>query len=525
MRVYFICDISKVCIFLFSFYLCHCVQAQNTEIDSNGYNKIYYPNGKLLSEGHLKKGRPEGYWKTYYTNGNLKSEGNRKNHLLDSTWIFYNLKGDTIEKINYLLGKKNGYHIRFYINPDNPINTGNFKSKELYVQNKKEGRSYYYYENGDIHKIINYSNNKKEGIAKEFASNGRLITLMNYRDDKIYNIERINRFNEKGLKHGIWKFFNDDDRVIRIESYKNGLKNGYFKEYDLSGEIKTIVLYEEGRIVKEEEDEESAEAKYIEERSDNGRLLKSGNYKEKVPIGIHKKYNEQGEVTETKFYDQKGNLVGEGIVDNKGYIVGTWKKYNEKGDLIMLGKYENGRKNGMWKYFYDDGTIEQEGKYVNDKYQGEWKWYHKNGQLWRKENYLNGKEEGTVYEFDTLGNIIVKGKYIEGEKEGYWKTEINDYIAKGKYVNDRMDGKWKGYYEDGTIAYEGYYILGRPDGKHKYYHPNGKLRKEEIYNAGVRDGHWKKYNILGELTTVITYSEGRVIRINGEKFELNDVVK
>jgi len=59
----------------------------------NGYNKFYYPNGKLSSEGPMRDGKPDGYWKTYHTNGNIKSEGNRKDFQLDSTWKFYNDKG------------------------------------------------------------------------------------------------------------------------------------------------------------------------------------------------------------------------------------------------------------------------------------------------------------------------------------------------------------------------------------------------------------------------------------------------
>jgi len=58
----------------------------------------------------MKNGKPEGDWRTYYTTGILKSEGNRKNFLRDSVWIVYNSTGDTIKKMNYMVGKKNGYY-------------------------------------------------------------------------------------------------------------------------------------------------------------------------------------------------------------------------------------------------------------------------------------------------------------------------------------------------------------------------------------------------------------------------------
>jgi hypothetical protein len=32
---------------------------------TEGYNKLYYANGKLSSEGTIRDGKPDGYWKTY----------------------------------------------------------------------------------------------------------------------------------------------------------------------------------------------------------------------------------------------------------------------------------------------------------------------------------------------------------------------------------------------------------------------------------------------------------------------------
>ena len=43
-----------------------------------GFTVFKYENGKMSSEGVIKKGKPDGYWKTFYENGVLKSEGNRK---------------------------------------------------------------------------------------------------------------------------------------------------------------------------------------------------------------------------------------------------------------------------------------------------------------------------------------------------------------------------------------------------------------------------------------------------------------
>ena len=55
-----------------------CTYAQQQEIIPDGYNKFYFPNGRISSEGTMRGGKPDGYWKSYYDNGQLKSEGNRR---------------------------------------------------------------------------------------------------------------------------------------------------------------------------------------------------------------------------------------------------------------------------------------------------------------------------------------------------------------------------------------------------------------------------------------------------------------
>ena len=89
------------------------ISFSQNEVKKDGYNIFYYPNGKINSEGMIKNAKPEGYWRTYYVTGVLKSEGKYTNNLLDSIWVFFNQVGDTIEKINYIYGKKNGYYYKY----------------------------------------------------------------------------------------------------------------------------------------------------------------------------------------------------------------------------------------------------------------------------------------------------------------------------------------------------------------------------------------------------------------------------
>jgi antitoxin component YwqK of YwqJK toxin-antitoxin module len=95
--------------------------SQANENLKDGYHEFKYPNGTISSSGFIKNGKAEGLWKNYSVTGILKSEGRRKNFLLDSVWVFYDQTGDTLEKINYLYGKKNGWYYKYKKDPANGL--------------------------------------------------------------------------------------------------------------------------------------------------------------------------------------------------------------------------------------------------------------------------------------------------------------------------------------------------------------------------------------------------------------------
>ena len=124
------CAAALVCLFMLPV-------VNGQEPGSGGtFEQFYYPNGQVSSEGIMRNGKPDGYWKTYYVTGVVKSEGKRTNFLLDSTWNFYNQAGELTEQINYKIGEKSGYTIRFSY--DNPLRPGapTVISRELYVNGR-----------------------------------------------------------------------------------------------------------------------------------------------------------------------------------------------------------------------------------------------------------------------------------------------------------------------------------------------------------------------------------------------------
>ncbi len=484
--------------------------------DTTGYTKLFYPNGSLQSEGIIKNGKPDGYWKSYYPTGVIRSEGNRVNHLLDGNWIFYNSLGDTINKVHYILGNKNGYSYEYFVDRNKPESLGKVKLRELIVQNKKEGEAIEFYENGKIKERIHYKNNKKEGYSIEYDKEGIIITLKVYRKGNLVDREKINRYDNNGLKTGVWKEYYESFRVKKESNYKNDLLDGYYKEYYQNGSLRITLLYREGKLVQENlQDEELVEYDTIYNEKGNVkeiRIVKNGR-----PWGINKKYNDSGRLELYSIYDEKGKLIEEGGVDEDGNREGIWQEYFENGAVKAKGKYIKNLKEGKWEFYYKNGTIEQVGKYERNRYSGLWQWYYENGNLWKEEEYYNGREEGIYIEYDEYSEIIVQGEYFDGEREGEWEINVGDITEKGNYVTGLRDGKWKAYYDNGTLYFEGEYIQGNAEGKHKFFYPDGTLKEERYFVSGLKEKHWKKYDETGNLMITISYKSDREYRINGVK--------
>ncbi len=506
---------KKILIFLCLFPGLLKVTGQDVE---NGIARFYYPNGQVSSEGNMRDGKPDGFWKTYYTTGIIKSEGLRVNHELDSTWTFFNQAGDVIQRIDYKYGKKNGYSYSYgYENSTTPV----IVSKELYVNDKKEGISWYYYDDGKVKDEVTWENGKKEGPAKEFDESGEVVTLLQYHNNYLINRERINRTNSEGVRQGSWKIFYPDGRIHKEMTYYDGQLDGLFKEYNENGNLGLVLKYDKGKIVEDRKEEimmeELTEKKKFD---DEGHLVFTGSFRDSIPVGVHRYYNAKGDVVNSKIYDQKGEVAAEGIVDETGSREGDWKDYYLTGEVQAEGKYLNNKRAGKWTFYYKNGSKEQEGSYLRGLPDGTWRWYYSNGDLLREESYFNGREDGEMVEYDSTGNIISKGNFINGEREGEWIHVVNDHKEVGSYQTGLRTGMWYYYYGDGTLAFEGEFSRGLAEGKQKFYFPDGNVKEERYYEAGLREKNWKKYDDLGNLVMTINYRNDIEYRINGEKINL-----
>jgi antitoxin component YwqK of YwqJK toxin-antitoxin module len=484
-------------------------------VKTDGYQKFFYQNGTLSSEGTIRAGRPDGYWKSYYENGRIKSEGNRKNWELDSTWRFFNEEGRLILEVTYRGGKKNGIKSS-YLDKET--------IRENYRNDIREGYTRYYYADGKLKLEIPFVNGVEQGFGKEYGPDGTIITLTEYKRGFIVDRLRINRKDQDGRKQGRWYFFWESGGVKMEGKYKDDKREGYFKEYTEAGDLLRISKYVNDLI-----QPDAAEIQKLDiqnEYYDNGQVKTSTMYRNGVVEGVKREFNPAGVVEKSYLYSN-GVLTGEGIIREDGNKDGPWKDFYPDGTVKAQGNYDNGKQVGEWKYYHQNGKLEQAGRFNKQgKLDGTWKWYYENGTLAREEAYRNGLKDGLSSEYDETGKLIEEGEYVNGLEEGPWFTALGDNYIRGSYRDGQRTGMWVNYYlfteggkTDSIVSYKGNFIDDNPDGRHTWYWENGKIKDEGIFVSGRKEGEWMKYNADGTLFMVITYRDGAEIRYDGVKLK------
>ena len=507
---------KRIAILIFFVITCKISSSQESENLKDGYQIFKYPNGAVSSEGLIKNGKPEGFWKSYYVTGVKKSEGKRTNFLLDSIWLFYDQAGDTTEKINWLYGKKNGWYYKYKKDPSHGVYIW---SKELFAADRKEGTAFNYYPDGKVLQTFTYNAGKKEGLSKEYDKDGNIITLLEYTNDFLVSRDRINRTDKNGLKQGDWKEFYQNGRIKTEKSYKDDLVHGYYKEYDIHGKLVLTMLYENGAIVKSRVEDEP-DIEIVNKHDEDGKLIYSGPYRNKIPVGVHREYGKDGKVTNAFIYNDNGLLLSEGIVDEAGNRNGKWKDLFSNGKVQAEGQFTDNRRTGQWKFYNISEKVEQTGSYNNNRPDGLWNWYYDSGALRKEEEYFQGQRDGRSTEYSESGDIIAQGQYSDGEKNGPWKYKTGDMTEEGKYITGLRDGLWKTSYINGKLKFKGNFVQGNPDGQQTFYYENGKIKEEQYFQMGIRQKTWKKFNEDGTTFLVISYKDDIEVSINGVRIKL-----
>jgi antitoxin component YwqK of YwqJK toxin-antitoxin module len=198
--------------------------------------------------------------------------------------------------------------------------------------------------------------------------------------------DKLNQFDEQGLRHGFWKGFHEESKRPRYEGvFEHGKEVGMFKYFD-DTKAGTVIATRD--------------------------------------------FSKNDGSCYTIFFDQKGNKVSEGVVKNK-LFEGQWKYYHQESkDIMTLENYKNGKLNGVRKVFYKSSKLAEEINYSEGKKNGIAKTFAENGKQIDQHQYVNDMFDGIAIYFDGNGKKLYEGIYKNNVKVGMWKFYENDKVVK-----------------------------------------------------------------------------------------------
>lgn len=216
---------------------------------------------------------------------------------------------------------------------------------------------------------LQFASAQKNGPFKDYYESGELKTEGQYK---------------AGKRFGNWKTYHKNGQVSRNYSYKNGKRDKVYTAY-----------FEDGAI--------SNKTEKIGDYHINFGYYESGKlrYKRQIETGYYMSYYESGPLEIEAEY-----------LNNE--LIGAWKKYYENGELEWLVTYKEGYREGPYKNFYENGDIKLEGQNSKDKIEGEEIRYFNNNIPEWKGYYSKGVLSKTWTKFDEKGEKIEKIKFKSG---------------------------------------------------------------------------------------------------------------
>lgn len=210
-----------------------------------------------------------------------------------------------------------------------------------------------------------------------------------------------------------------------------------------------------------------------------------------------------------------GHLYAQAInqYNEKGQKTGYWKITNSEGRLISEGEYKDGVPVGIHKHYHtENGKLKAVLQWHKDGSTCSAQIYDLQGYLNGIGLYRNKKREGLWVFLDEKGDTIARENYINGLREGpafiYYGTS-GSLLEELFYKNDLKNGPYRKYYENKQVEIVGTYRNDTLTGKYIVYSPDGKKQIEGYYDEkGLKTGKWFIYDDRGIQKEIIEYKNG-----------------
>ena len=236
---------------------------QNKQPFNGECESCFTHNEKTRFRFKVENGNINGNYISNYESGCIQERGVKVMGKFDGLIeLFYDSTNAVKEISNYVLGKLDGPQLFLRPNGDT-IAFENYKviSKKDLTESILHGVQKLYYSNGKLESEVNYNLGQLDGIYKKYNKEGILINDRNFKNGK-ENGKCISYFDDgkkmfeenwkEGVKNGAFVFCFPNDSIKFQENYVKGIPQGWFKENYDNNQKKSEVLYEKGKIIKEQ---------------------------------------------------------------------------------------------------------------------------------------------------------------------------------------------------------------------------------------------------------------------------------
>lgn len=176
-----------------------------------------------------------------------------------------------------------------------------------------------------------------------------------------------------GKKDGIDKYFNSNGTLETIGSYSNGYHVGEWQHYHKNGHLSRLQYFVDSLSSKElkviSKYENTIAALYFpmgtwKEWDEKGNLISETIYNDSYEIEMEIDYYPSGaKKAETHFQGFHQGFCSQ----NPNYFIrnGLYQEWHENGALKTKGNWKNNKKKGQWTYWSANGDIEKTEVYKN----------------------------------------------------------------------------------------------------------------------------------------------------------------
>jgi antitoxin component YwqK of YwqJK toxin-antitoxin module len=205
-------------------------------------------NERKLYSGHVKKKKLHGNWESWYQNGQLCDSGQLALGLPEGEWKHWDEEGRLVAVRNYSSDKYN--RVKMELTRYNPRHTA-YPLTVMYHKNRASASRYLHSSYSFPHSIRRIDDQSlQQWVASNITPGSTYNPVFDqslhhglYMNFFTNGLAKDSGYYQNGLRQGVWVHRDAPEGLVRMGTYKNGVKVKEWRVYMPTGKILGIIFY------------------------------------------------------------------------------------------------------------------------------------------------------------------------------------------------------------------------------------------------------------------------------------------